>query len=548
MKKVLTVAVLLASITAGADTIPVLRADGPSLRVTVDGKPGSPWVISPDMHPFDELTTSAAVVKFACDIDSLTFTLTPWESRDFVVITAQGDSAFTRVTRAPLDFYLTPPPEYTGRQRGELLSKNAASFDVLALLHAITEIHPDPYTVTSSTELTRAFTNVLSSLPDSISVLDLYSKLGPIVTSIGDGHTMLRFPYNEVFTKTRLRLPLFVNVSTDGVITARTSLDSLIPAGARILSINGHAAPEMIEAMLPYAPGELHHFRMQRVDSDFSAWFEMLYPADSYAVEYLPEGASKPLSVTLPAVTWDVITERVRSNNQTSPDDSRDPYSFTIDPVRGVAVMDFRSFHDPRRMKAFADSMFTTLRKQGIDKLVIDVRENGGGNSQVGDVLLRYISPVPFIQMEKVYVRRSPFTIGIMEANGHGTTNPLIYLNELDERAYTAPLTAEEGHFDGKVWLVTSNYTFSSADSFANAFKHFGVGTVVGEETGGVNVAFGDLIYYMLPASGIPVSVSHKRFWLAGADEKDIHPVRPDVAVPRADALETAIRLASEAK
>lgn len=548
MKKLILSVASLAFLTAGADTIPVLRADGPSLRVTLDGKPGSPWVISPDVHPYDELSTSAAVVKFACDNDSLTFALTPWESRDFVVITTQGDSAFSRVTRTPLDYYLTPPPQVTGRRPGELLSNNAASFDVLALQHAITEIHPDPYTVTSSTELTRAFTNVLSSLPDSISVLELYRKLGPIVTSIGDGHTMLRFPYNEVFTKTRPRLPLFVNVSTDGVITARASLDSLIPPGAHILSINGHTAPEMIEAMLPYAPGELHHFRMQRVDSDFTAWFEMLYPAESYDIEYLPECAAAPLSVTMPAVTWDVIAERVKGKEQTSSDSPCDPYSFTIDSARGVAVMDFRSFHDYNKMKSFADSMFSTLRQQGIDKLVIDIRENGGGNSMVGDILLQYISPVPFIQMDKVYVRRSPFTIGIMEAKGHGATNPLIYLNELDERAYTAPLTAEEGHFNGKVWLVTSNYTFSSADSFANAFKHFGAGTVVGEETGGVNVAFGDLIYYMLPASGIPVSVSHKRFWLAGADENDIHPVRPDVAVPCADALETAIRLASEAK
>ena len=38
-------------------------------------------------------------------------------------------------------------------------------------------------------------------------------------------------------------------------------------------------------------------------------------------------------------------------------------------------------------MKMFADSMFVTLREKGIKNLIIDLRNNGGGNSMVGDVL-----------------------------------------------------------------------------------------------------------------------------------------------------------------
>lgn len=43
--------------------------------------------------------------------------------------------------------------------------------------------------------------------------------------------------------------------------------------------------------------------------------------------------------------------------------------------------------------------MFTALRMQGIEELIIDARNNGGVNSRVGDELLRYIAPEPFCQM-----------------------------------------------------------------------------------------------------------------------------------------------------
>ena len=83
------------------------------------------------------------------------------------------------------------------------------------------------------------------------------------------------------------------------------------------------------------------------------------------------------------------------------------------------------------------------------------------------------------------------------------------------------------------VYLLISHHTFSSAGSFAWAFKEFGMGTVIGEESGGMNVSFGDIIYYKLPVSGLSCTISFKRFWQYGADEKEIHGTLPDYAVPQ---------------
>ncbi len=91
--------------------------------------------------------------------------------------------------------------------------------------------------------------------------------------------------------------------------------------------------------------------------------------------------------------------------------------------------------------------------------------------------------------------------------------------------------------------MLTSNNTFSSASSFAWVFKECGVGPVVGEETGGMSVSYGDLLVYSMPVSGLSTTVSYKRFWLLHADERDIHGVIPDVSVKAPDALDTALEM-----
>ncbi|MDE6117525.1 MAG: peptidase S41, partial [Duncaniella sp.] len=66
---------------------------------------------------------------------------------------------------------------------------------------------------------------------------------------------------------------------------------------------------------------------------------------------------------------------------------------------------------------------------------------------------------------------------------------------------------------------------------------------VVGEETGGMSVHFGDVLGYKLPVSKMLCSVSYKRFWQMNADENDIHGTLPDVAVPASEAMEAAMKL-----
>lgn len=522
-----------------AEKRPVLRSGINPIACIEDGKAVKGGRFFSTEADFEEWRTTAREVVFASDVDTLKIVLEEWQSQDFDILTAAGDTARVRVTRTAANPFENPDPQFKTVSPSGMLSREQAGFDIKALVYSLGEIHPDLFSVCSQTDFFRAVHSAIASLPDSVGPMDLYRIAAPLVAMIGDGHTCLRFPYNSVFTAELKRMPMFVEVLTDRSLLCRSSLDSLVPRGARILTINGTTADRMIEAMLPYESGERLHFRMSRVNADFTALFQMLFPAESYEITFVSQGEKRPQTVVLPAVRWDDMVKRCPPSTTKG---RFDDYSFTVDSVADVAVMDFRSFRNPGRMETFADSLFTTLRKQKIDNLVIDLRENGGGDSSVGDILLRYISPEPFVQMDRALIRVSPLTSKLTGLK------PRFDFDEDSPDKYLQPRTAAEGHYHGHVYLLTSNHTFSSAGSFAWTFKEVGAGTVVGEETGGMNVSYGDILAYRLPISDLLCTVSYKRFWQFRADENDIHGAMPDISVPSAEAMQVAMKLVRKNK
>lgn len=535
---------LAGTIVAGSALLPVAPAHagadvfGPVdsvVRLFLDGREiRGGWNVAPEINP-DILETAAARIAFVSKTDTLAVSPAEWDSADIAMITTSGDTARVRVIRTAANPYEHPSPQMSRRAASGKLTREQARFDIDALVYGISQIHPDIYSVCTQEQLLRAVNQAKDSLGDSVTTLQLYRAAAPLVAMIGDGHTCLQFPYKDVFTDSTLRMPVFVRIGSDRAIICESSIDSVIPYGSAILSINGVPADTMIDAMMPYVSGERQHYKLVRVGYSFYGLFHMLYGADAYDVEYRLPGESRTQRHIFPAATRADIISRCPSVSRESSSD----YTFSIDRSRDVAVMDFRSFTDAGRMSAFADSMFTSLRDARIGNLIIDLRANGGGNSAVGDVLLRYISPLPFVQMEKALIRVTPLSARLI---GNGVT-PCLVFHQADSADYIRPLSRAEGHYDGRVYLLTSNNTFSSASSFAWVFKECGVGPVVGEETGGMSVSYGDLLVYSMPVSGLSTTVSYKRFWLLHADERDIHGVIPDVPVKAPDALDTALEM-----
>lgn len=403
----------------------------------------------------------------------------------------------------------------------------------------IHDIHPDMFAVLPQGEFETRFEHAKLQLADSLTIFEFYNVIAPVVASLADGHTSIYFPNRQLMESDIKIFPFSVMVDyrDSSAVVRRDFSESLsgISEGAELLIINNRNIKDVIGQMLTCVSGEKDFFKAAMVNRLFPALLFTLYAEEDFLVDYKYEEKLAQKIVQGSSIS-DINARRGAQSAAVRPD-----YSISFDEENKIAIIDFLRFNDPERMRAFLDSAFALIHDRGINDLIIDIRQNGGGRSSVGDEFFQYISPVPFQQFGGVVVRISqrmidyflerqnfqyPDSIGIRT---HFETN----LSELREN----PL-----RFDGNIILLTSNFSFSSAAGFSWAFKYFGMGTIVGEETGGLAVCFGDVIPQILPHSGLQVGVSHKKFYQYGATDENVHGTIPDYEVPANEAMNFAVK------
>ena len=406
------------------------------------------------------------------------------------------------------------------------LSRAQAVADIDTMAYYITTIHPDPFTIIPESDFRTGIERIKTSLPDSVKTLDLYLQLAPIVASLGDGHTSLQAPapiFGWLDGARWFPLPLAVDPDTF----------EMTSEGRQVAQINGIPAAEIVRKVLATQSGESMAFRVVRV-LWFGGWpvaVSLFDPAGRYRVVFADGETIEAAGVTFEEAV--ALTPEMGEK----PD-----FTYRIIEDKNAAALEFNSLDNLDAFRPFLVSMFTDLKNRDIANLIIDMRENGGGSNSVGDELFQYISPVPFEQMSRGRVRIS---------EPMRRLRPSIISPDFPKQdtifEYPAswfeliPLRDNPLRFiggDKKVFLLTSPITFSSAANFAWAFQAFNMGTIVGTETGGYIVQFGEMVSFRLPYSRMRLGISWKEFYGYGATEADRRPVRPDIEVPAAEALD----------
>lgn len=420
------------------------------------------------------------------------------------------------------------------------LNREQAVADIDTLVNRIVYTHPNPFTVCPEPVFRERIARIKAELPDTLTDWDLAIKVIPCVVALGDGHTNVSFPPLQPSPE----LLLF----PEGVqIDARDTSMVLTGDSAKVVRINGIPTKEMLGNMVQYTGGEQMFYRFFKAQQMFQGMLNRFYPDSVYRL-MLSEPDGKQVEKVVKALSYEQIIRMMQAKNQQKNNRAKRPdYAFQVSKDGKNMFFEFNSFYDLDKFKVFADSMFRELKERKIKNLVIDLRRNGGGNSKLGDELLQYLSHKPFVQFGKVQIRRGRYILEKFadDEDLKGASDTLITIN-----APLIPLREEPLRISKKtkVYLLISHSTFSSASSFSWAFKYFDVGTVVGEESGGMNVSYGDVLSYYLPNSRLRCGVSWKKFCQYGADEQNIHGTLPDIEVPANEALNAVKQLILKGK
>jgi len=200
-------------------------------------------------------------------------------------------------------------------------------------------------------------------------------------------------------------------------------------------------------------------------------------------------------------------------------DEARDATSrrgYGIDKVErlpgNVGYIDLRGFG----MTEFVGPAYTAAMSlmAGTDALILDLRRNGGGSPDSVAYLMSHFFPLgDRRQLIEFYNRPTDST----------------------RQVWTVPTVTQR--YDKPVYVLTSARTFSGGEDCAYGFQAQKRGTLVGETTGGGSNPVG----WFSVGQGIVVSIPTSRAtnFVTKTNWEHVG-VKPDIAVPAAQALQTA--------
>jgi len=441
-------------------------------------------------------------------------------------LTSTTGSVFAQNTAAPL-------PQISAEKLRQ---------DLRALQDSLERLHPSIYRYQTKAVLDKEFDRSYQEVDRPMTVTEYFKYVDHLVGQLDDGHTECFLPgeANQWLKANAGVFPLGLWLSGEHAYVLCNTL--YFSAGTEILTVNGRPMNKIIRDML----GELSsdganltgkYDKINRGHDPFPfLYFVLNGSQENFRVAYLnPDGTNA--RQTIPARK---ITEAECIPNQPQP---AKYLSLEYKPG-GIAVLTIRTLLNElldRTGEKFGDFLFYAFKELGekhINKLIIDLRGNGGGDDTNGALLYSYLTDKLFRYYERLDKISGPYT-----------NHPNLALQQ--------PLP---GHFDGKVFFLVNGGTFSSTAEFAAIAKSNKRGLFIGEETGGgyYGNTSGDRSTIYLPNTKIRVNIPLTRYTLAVEPLKhgdrgvmpdvDIEPTINDKVSGRDAQMEEALQLAEKAK
>lgn len=338
------------------------------------------------------------------------------------------------------------------------LSPEDLLYDLDELFHRLETTHPDPYARRSKAEVDQERQRLEDELTKTMTLLDFYRRVAPLVNGLGDYHTTVSLPNNLMSSIIAVErfFPFIVQRSGEqSYVIANLSGNPELISGSELLEVNGVPSPALYQAAEKYSP-------LARYLSPWEFWL-LFGSLSEYQVKARLPGETAPVTLTIPGLTF------AEANEQAAVGLAGDPppelVIYTRLPDEPIGVLTINGFTG---IGPLLKTPFTQIQADGIEHLILDVRANAGGYVQDVDTLMDYIASQSYRICSRSY--KAPF-------GGYGTGNPREIECELQE-----PFDVSQ-RYTGKLYLLIGPDTFSAAMMFAMILQDYDLALLIGEET-----------------------------------------------------------------
>ena len=387
-----------------------------------------------------------------------------------------------------------------------LLTPDQWKADVDQAIEAIAGAHPMPAHEFADKGLESAAVQLKSDI-EGLEDKQILLRLAQLVALLDDGHTRLEIPrvhedigVDDAHGTTPPvhtaelsldRLPIEVEAYDDGYFVTGATEEFTDLLGSRVVSVNRRDVEELAKKLSQLAHGENPGWKLRIVADRMTLIDALRYCGLStdHTVDVSMESngnervvALKPLGSG--AASWHRFDPPNSLIRWTQP--KRDYWFSGMDDHPGVGYLQYRrSGYDAEHPPTvFARSLLETAKRDGWSRLIIDLRDNGGGNAMWNQPLLEAVIGHPIIDRP------------------------------------------------GGLYVLIGPDTFSAAALFANELEQHTHAIFVGAPTGNALDHYGDPMQVRLANSGLTIRVStiHWKNWLAGEYRRALV---PHIPIPR---------------
>jgi hypothetical protein len=327
--------------------------------------------------------------------------------------------------------------------------------DYHQLKEKIENTHPALYAFTDRVEFDAFLEKQYSLIDREMTVEEVYPIFAAITAKIGCGHSVAMMPVGYWENLEGKLFPLHLKFIGDSAYVRGTfsRVDSL-QKGSMIHTINGRSMDEILPEMRELISTDAfsHNYQNFRLGKRFSFLYAILFGhPDSFVIGFSEPGKSE---------TNEISVQPVSVHNM--PKEMSDHHGLGIDILhdKKVAILTVShfAFYDNREFfYDYIDKAFSEISNNNIEKLILDVRGNTGGDPFCAAHLLSYLEKEPVVYFSK------PFGEYIK---------------------LTQPVALHENHYKGKLIVLIDGGGLSTTGHFLSLLKYHRIGILIGEESG----------------------------------------------------------------
>lgn len=439
------------------------------------------------------------------------------------------------------------------------LTPDQISADIALVQNAYERVHPGYTRYANPSELDAAWAaiNQKAESNNGMSAGEFYLALQKALTLIRCDHTKAELPKSlrtERNTKP-VYLPIRWELIEQRALITTANASAGLSFGDEIVSIDGRPLAEMVAEVETYIPyqgnaiwarqsgvGTSLEFMGGAVDH-FGALLWDIAPQATLTIK-TPDGVTK--IVTVDRILYDDWVEL--GNGKPNIQNFKDAVTYrAIGDNAGYLKIDtFVNYRDPINPNKIYGPIFKSIEEDGVDYLILDLRENGGGSNDARLRLTAHLIEGPLTTKTDLQVS----TLNLDGLREHISTWERSALKPRASRfranengTYSLkprfdddlkPVKPAKHAFDGTLIILTSSSNSSGSTSFTAVMKSHRDAVLIGDRTGGTaqGTTAGVLFTLTLPESKIRTRLPVFRSFNNVDDFDEGMGLTPDVFAP----------------